>query len=194
MPLPLQYARVVLFCSDNSGIFNENVLWYELVGTFGGGYDIAAAANALYTHIRTQWLATLSTNVFSNGIDVRINNAGVSSDASVYPADAGTATGDQVPNEVAAVVHWQTANPGGSGRGRSYFTLFPAAFCAGGRLTTAARTAYNALATQIKLPLVDQRISWQLRLNSRTTNQLVPIASFVTDILVGTQRRRRPIR
>jgi len=194
MALPTQYARVAWNFADTAGVRVQNIFWYELGGSFGGTYDINAAAGALQGHFATQLLAILSSDAVFNGIDVRINNNGVTSDASTYPATSGGAANGAVPNEVAAIVHWQTAQPGGSGRGRSYLTLFPAAYVAGGRLTTTANTNISALATQLKTSFTDQGISWQLRMYSRLLSTMYPISSFVTDILVGTQRRRRPPR
>jgi hypothetical protein len=95
---------------------------------------------------------------------------------------------------VAAIVHWQTNQPGKAGRGRSYLSLFPAAYVAGGRLTTAANTAFTAWKAAVNSALVDQGISWQFRHYSRLLDTMYPVASSVVDVLVGTQRRRRPKR
>ncbi len=194
MAKPSQYAHVVLNCQDSGGVFCKNILWYELVGVFGGGYNIATAANALQAHFQTELLNLLSSDVAFVGLDVRINNAGVSSDVSTYPGLTGNGAAGPVPNEVAAIVHWQTSTPGGSGRGRTYFTLFEADWVAGGRMKTAALTVLNALATKINASFTDQGISWQFRVYSRLLDAMIPVTSFVSDQLVGTQRRRRPTR
>ncbi len=194
MALPLQYARVAMNWADTGGVRIQCIFWYELIGAFGGGYNISTAANAVDTHISTTMYTWLSSDAAYNGLDLRINNNGVSADQSTYPATFGSAAAGPVPNEVAAVVHWQTAQPGGSGHGRTFPTLFPSTYVAGGRLTSAALTTLAAWATVMNTPLVDQGISWQLRLYSRKLTAMFPIASFVVDRLVGTQRGRRPPR
>jgi hypothetical protein len=194
MALPTQYARVALNFADTGGVRIQNILWYELVGTFGGGYNISTAALALQAHFNTSLLAWLSVDAVYNGLDLRINNNGVSADNSTYPGSLGNAAAGAVPNEVAAIVHWQTAQPGGSGRGRSYWTLFPAANVAGGRVGVTLLGLLNTFAGVVNTSFTDQGISWQLRLHSRLLNQMFPITSFTTDILLGTQRGRRPPR
>lgn len=194
MPLPLQYARVVINTLDLSAKVIQNIFWYELIGAFPGGFDINAAAIAVEGAWHTQLINWLSSDAIYLGIDVRINNNGVSSDAATYRQDSGAAAAGIIPNEVAAVVHWQSSTPGGSGRGRSFFTLCPAASSGGGRLTPAANAILALLATALKGPIVNQGISWQLRIYSRTMGQMLPIASQVVNPLFGTQRKRRPIR
>jgi len=194
MALPSQYARVAFNFQDTSGRVWQNIYWYELGGVFPSNYNISTAAAAVDSHIHTPLLATISSDVGYVGLDLRINNAGVTTDQSTYPALVGTAGTGPIPNEVAAVVHWQTFTPGKSGRGRSFLTGFPAAFVGGGRLVSSAVTVFNAFASQLLTAFTDQGISWGLRLYSRKLNQLIPISSYVTDELVGTQRRRRPPR
>lgn len=194
MALPSQYARVVLNFADADYKIWQNVFWFELGGTFPSNYDVAAAANAVETHILTQLLAALSSDAIYLGLDLRINNGGVSSDAATQSNSAGTGPAGNIPNEVATIVHWQTAQPGGSGRGRTFFTGFAAAEVAGGRVSSAFNSIMGTLAAKILLSFSDQGITWGLRLLSKRLSTMYPIASYVIDSLVGTQRKRRPIR
>lgn len=195
MSLPTQRALLTLWMASGTD-FKEwsNPLHYELVGTFGSTYDIQVAANSYNTYIQTEVLAILSSQNLYLGLDIRIYNNGVSSDASVLLQTVGTDITVATPSEVAAVVHWQTAQPGGTGRGRTFWSGMGAVAISGGRVTALFQTHLAALATKLNTPHVDQGISWQLRLNSRKLNTYVPVSSFVVDALVGTQRRRRPRR
>lgn len=194
MALPNAYARVAWNSQDSGGKAWENIWYYELGGTFGPTYNIATAAGAVQAHAQTEYLNCLSADNSFLGIDLRLNNNGVVSDNSTFPGVSGSAATGSAPNEVAAVIHWQTATAGKSGRGRSFMAGMPGAFILGGRLTGPALTAYNALASKLLTAFTDQGITWGLRLLSRKLNVMIPTASFVTDILVGTQRKRRPRR
>lgn len=194
MALPTQYARLVINTLDLSAKTIQNIFWYELIGAFPSNYDANAAAVAVEGAWHTQLLNWMSADALYLGVDVRINNNGVTTDASTFRQDSGSAAAGVIPNEVAAIVHWQTAQPGGSGRGRSFFTLCPAAFSQGGRLSSSGNAILVLLAAALNGPIVNQGISWQLRLYSRTRNEMFPMASHVVDAVFGTQRRRRPIR
>jgi hypothetical protein len=172
----------------------QNVYWFALGGSFPSNFDVAAAALALEANFVTQLLGCLSQDVTYLGLDLRINNAGVSSDASTQNGSTGTLVGGGIPNEVAAIVHWQTANPGGSGRGRSFFTGFRAMDVAGGRVSTVLHGFLGTLAAKLLTSFTNQGITYGLNLLSRKLDTLSPIASYVVDSLVGTQRKRRPIR
>jgi hypothetical protein len=194
MALPSQYARVVLNFVDQDFKIWQNIFWFELGGTFGPTFDINAAAIALELNISTQLLNCLSQDVTYLGLDLRINNNGVTSDASTQPAANGNIVAGVIPNEVAAIVHWQTATPGGSGRGRTFFTGFPANDVAGGRVNPTLNNLLGLFAAKILTAFVNQGITYGLRLLSRKLDTMIPVASFVIDSLVGTQRKRRPIR
>lgn len=194
MALPNQYARIALnFASADYKIW-ENIFFYELVGAFPTSFDINAAAASYQALIATPLLATMSADTVYLGLDLRVNNFGVSGDAATNPNFNGSVSATSSPNEVAAIVHLQTATAGGSGRGRSYQSAPALTFITGGRLTSAAITAYNALFAVIQANHTIQTQSWQSRLYSRKTNNMIPITSYTTRALLGTQRRRRPRR
>jgi hypothetical protein len=194
MALPSKYARIVLSFVDQDFKIWQNIFWFELGGSFPSNFDINAAALAFEANIQTQLLACLSSDVTYLGLDIRINNAGVTSDASTQNGANGAINAGTIPNEVAAIVHWQTAQPGGSGRGRTFFTEFPAIHVAGGRVDPGLNTLMGTLAAKILTSFTNQGITYGLRLLSRKLDTMIPVASFVIDALVGTQRKRRPIR
>lgn len=194
MSLPTQYARIVLNYNWQASKTAQNIFWYEMLGAFPSNYDIAAAASSFESSINAHLLSWLSSDVVYSGLDMRLNNNGVIADASTYPSASGTGAAGTIPNEVAAVVHWQTAQPGRSGSGRTFWTYFEADWAAGGRLSSSGRTALSALATNMNTPFTNQGITWQMRLLSRKLDSMFPIASFVIDEVLGTQRRRRPNR
>jgi hypothetical protein len=194
MPLPSTRAIVKLNFFDGSGKVWQNILHYTISGSFSGGFDIAAAATAIEAFLTPTLLPTISADVLYLGLDLQINNGGIINDAATFPASAGTGLAGSSPNEVAAIVHWGTATPGRSGEGRLYLAGMPTTFIQGGRVTTAANTVYGNFATKLKTAIVDQGVSYALGVLSRKLDTISPVASFVVDSLVGTQRRRRPKR
>ncbi len=194
MALPAQYAKITLWFADGGDKVWSNTFWYTIVGPFSPTFDIAAAATSFQSNINTDLLSVLSSDSGYLGLDLRINNNGVSGDSSTFPAAVGTGAAGGIPNEVAAVVHLQTATSGKSGRGRSFWAGFPAADVAGGRVQSAYNTLLSALFTKLMTPITIQGQTWNMCLYSRLLASLLPIASFVVDALVGTQRRRRPRR
>lgn len=195
MPLPTAYMRVTLWFQSPDAKQFSNVLWYELSGSFPSNFNIATFASAVEGHFMTQLLNCLAQNMQYNGLDIEINNAGVTSTSSTFQTAPGTAaTFEEQPNEVSALVRWQSSQPGRSGHGRSFMGGIPQAFINSGRLTSAAQGIIGTFASAIITSATNQGITFAYRLLSKKLNSMFPVSSYVVELLVGTQRRRRPRR
>jgi hypothetical protein len=114
-----------------------------------------------------------------------------------YSGEGGTATGEALPNNVAAVVKWGTGLVGPSNRGRTYVGGISSDSFLQNRLTDSAQgalaTHYNALLTAVSdhtaslaiVSLCHDKV-W------RTTGVVNAITSLTAEKILRTQQRRLP--
>jgi hypothetical protein len=193
MSYPLQRARVLLWHAIGRKEWT-NVLHFELTGAFSGSFDIQAACASVDAHFKTAWIAPLGGDYVWLGPDISVYNVGVTSNASVYDSDPGTQSDPALPNEVAALVRLQSATGGASGRGRVYVGGLTSTLVSDGRLSATAITFMNAIAAVLRSSISIQGQTWVPSIQSKTANAYYHVVTSVSEVNVGTQRRRRPRR
>jgi len=112
---------------------------------------------------------------------------------------AGQGTSAAVPNNVAVVVKWITANRGRSYRGRTYHLGIPQGSVTGSVLTTGYRT--SLVQAYSNFVLLGTTPTWTLSVASRYSNGqprtngvITPINALSINPTVDSQRRRLPER
>ena len=190
MALPTQWARVAFNFKGPEGNW-ENILYYVLNGAFPSNWNIATAAAALDTKFSTKWTALMNVQCAYEGVDLRVNNAGIVSNVSTFPEVFGSGGGSPIPDEVAAVVRLQTATPGKPGRGRLYLSGLDGDGFVNGRFTPSFHTTLQTLATEIQTHMIDQTVDWHAAVFSRSTDSMHDIVTTSVPLTTATQRRRR---
>jgi len=112
---------------------------------------------------------------------------------------SGQGTSAAVPNNVAVVVKWITANRGRSYRGRTYHLGIPQGSVTGSVLTTGYRT--SLVQAYSNFVLLGTTPTWTLSVASRYSNGqprtngvITPINALSINPTVDSQRRRLPER
>lgn len=196
MALPAQYARVA-FNGSIADVRWQNIAWFDISGSFSSSFDIQAAAASVDTDFEAAFRSCMGVDAFYNGVDLRVNNAGVTDDASTLLSAAGTGVNNSAPPEVSAIIQLRTVTPGKPGRGRIYLGGIDNASTNGGKIDPVFVAVYNILAAKFKTSLAVQGQVWNPCILSRAVAGgplLLPIVNTVLDSVLGTQRRRRPKR
>lgn len=186
------YAHVKLnFQQGSSPHAWLNDFWFNISGTFPGGWNVKNAAIALENHFKTNILACMNNEVLFIGSDLLVNNAGIVATATTYTTGAGAGSNSLVPIEVAAVVRMQSSAAGKRGRGRIFVSGLDSITVDGGRLDAGNIAPYNTLATTMQTSITDQGITYIPGVYSRKDNIIYNVQYCTVDLPLGTQRRRR---
>lgn len=191
MPLTPPYAHVKLNFKSNSSPNWLNDFWFNITGTFSGGWNVQTACLALENHFKTNILACLNNGVGYLGTDLLVNNGGIVATASTYTVGAGAGANSLVPIEVAAVVRMQAAAAGRTGRGRIFLSGLDSIAIDGGRIDSGSITPFNTLATTMQTNVTDQGVIYHPAVYSRKDNILYNVSYCTVELPLGTQRHRR---
>jgi hypothetical protein len=193
MALPAQYARLAIHW-QNDGRDDVNVLWYRCTGVASIPYDPAAAALAFDGYFRTVYIGVLSITANFTGVDLSVNLSGVTYSGSWGNISAGTITGDCEPAEVAVILHKTTAQPGRSGRGRTFVGAVPESNTLQSRVAAAAVASYGNISTAIMAVRVNQGLTFTPALKSHKLIAMFDLVAVTMDQVLGHIKHRRPRR
>jgi len=193
MPYPagVNFSRLEMFFEGKGKVFS-NILWHTTLATFPGTWDIAAAAVAFSTAYANPLISVLSAQIDYLGCNFLVHNAGVARSSDHYESTPGSiATGDPLPDDVAAVVSRLTTTAGKSGRGRVYISGLDPSYVTENRLSSGGMTNLTTVATAWKAAITDQTMLWSPANYSRKTSAFHAATNFVVDPVTGTRRDRR---
>lgn len=197
MPYPpgVNFARVETYFKREDKTWS-NIFWFTTISAFPANWDIAAAAAAFEFQLSGFIINEMDGGCFDLGCNFMVHNAGLARSIDVYKNSAGGISTAQpcLPDEVAVVVSRLTTTPGKSGRGRLYFSGLNSIHVEENRLSATGVTAWTSVAAQLKLPLVNQTMTWSPANYSRTTNQFHAAVDFIVEPVLGSRRDRRPRR
>jgi hypothetical protein len=196
MPYPaVNFARAELFFNAKGKPFS-NILWWTTLSAFPGSWDIAAAAAAFSFATGGNIINSMDAAVTYLGCNFLIHNAGLARSIDTYENSSGgiSGTGHLLPDDVAVVVSRLTTTPGKSGRGRLYFAGLNSDMVDNNRLNAGGITQWTSVAAQLKLPVVNQTMTWSPANLSRKTTQFHAAVDFILEPVLGTRRDRKPRR
>lgn len=198
--IPFENTAQVEFIYRWDGQIVENVLNYRT-----NTAPTAANMDTLCAFLRTTWdtyLKPLQSAAVQlqllRATSLHVANGPAIEYVAGLPA-SGTGTSAAVPNNVAVVVKWTTAQRGRSYRGRTYHLGIPQASVSGSTLTTGYR---NSLGTAwSNFVIVPGTPAWNLVVCSRYSNGLprtvglaTPVTGYAINPTCDSQRRRLPER
>jgi hypothetical protein len=154
-------------------------------------FDINALAISVQAAYAASFEAIMYTGVNCLGTMVEANFGAGTFGGETHDNFSGSNTNLPIPLDVAAVVRKATQTGGRSGSGRWRIGGLCVDSIAGSYLSPAGVTFFLSLASNLIAPITDQGVTWTPQVYSRKTNTLIAITSSVTDLLLGTQRRRR---
>lgn len=183
---------------NKNGALVVNILWFNITVTLN-----YAALEALTEEIIDWWNDSLKTWTTPTQSLIEVIATDMSIADGIQVANslttplAGTASGDDLPSNVAAVVSFLSEQSGRSYRGRNYIAGQVGTFISGNSLTTgymaAALTAYAAMNTRMNAIGFDHVICSMYHNNApRTEGVLTRVTDYRMDNVVDTQRRRIP--
>jgi hypothetical protein len=168
-----------------------NDFWFNVTGTFAGGWNVKNACIAIENHFKTNILACCNSEVNFIGTDLLVNNGGIVATASTYTTGVGAGSNSLVPIEVAAIVRMQSSAAGKSGRGRIFLSGLDSITVNGGRIDSGSLTSYTTLATTMQTSITDQGVTYVPGIYSRKNNIIYNVQYCTVELPLGTQRRRR---
>jgi hypothetical protein len=193
MPFPggVNFTRIELFFKGGDKVWS-NILWYTTVAAFPGNWDIAASAAAWEAGITPAFADCMANTNNYIGLNYLVHNAGLARSIDTYTVTQGTqSAGTAVPDDVACVVSRLTTTPGKSGRGRLYVSGLPSTFITENRLNATGFGSFTALVGLLKGPFTNQTMLWSPANFSKKTVAFHAATDFITEPLLGTQRRRK---
>jgi len=168
-----------------------NDFWFNITGSFAGGWNVKNACIAIENHFKTNILAVMNSEVNFIGTDLLVNNAGIVATASTYTSGNGAISNSLVPIEVAAIVRMQSSAAGKSGRGRIFVSGLDSIECDGGRIDPGLLAPFLTLATTMQTSVTDQGVTYVPGIYSRKNNIIYNVQYCTVELPLGTQRRRR---
>lgn|SRR5690348_8917302 len=195
--IPVENVAQVNLVLSMSGEVAENVFHVHQAGAFAPA-DLANIANLFHgwwgnkigplvtaacslVEIRVVDLTTQTSGAYDTGV------TGMS----------GTASGEALPNNVAALISWGTANRGKSFRGRTYIGGLASTDFTQNQLNDAAQSALADAGNSLKTSVDDG--GYELGIVSycsnkvwRTAGIFTPVVSLTAEKKLRSQRRRMP--
>lgn len=169
----------------------SNIFWF-IQSAMVPTADIKGDTALLKDYWANQAASVQSSSVSSIGCVATINNGTGSYSAEDYGAVPGTLMNDPIPEDNAVVVQRLSATAGPSGRGRIFVAGIDNSLVTGSYLNVAGTAAFTAIATALLMPVAGATVMYAPATFSPNTGNLLPITSWETVDLIGTNRRRRP--
>lgn len=195
MPLPFQpvpgAASLVVRGTNSNGKPLNNVFHFSLTVT------LTQAVADIYSGIMAGYYgnimgATIDTVQYDDCVvtDLRTDGAPQFVSTSGFPL-VGLDSGDELPEQLAALISWNTAFRGRSGRGRTYFGGFDEADNTAGQVDTGLLASLASFAGDLMADAPAWGIVSRYHGGARRVNGLFqPITGFHIGTIWATQRRR----
>jgi hypothetical protein len=162
----------------------------------GGGSSAQEAqslADAFWDDTGPEWLAMLSSTYTAVQVKVR----GVTDPTAGYDlavSGTGSAAGEVLPTQIAALVNWRTAKFGRSFMGKTYIPAIAETAVASGSIVAGQITLIETWAAVMELLAGTDPItaSFEHGVYSELLAEFHPRTSFFVSQFAATQRRRKP--
>lgn len=186
-----QWVRMEVYFAGQEKQWS-NVFWYTVSGgSIASPYDLYAATNDLFTSMLSALQGIMLTTYTIRGCYCVFNDGVGSFGIDDYTGGSGLVSGTKVPEDLAIVVQKISALYTSDGRGRWYFSGFPATFVNGSYLAIASNTPLATLITALLTPVVSGGVTFNPAVFSNTLSALNNVISINPIALLGTQRKRR---
>ena len=194
-PVGVNFMRVEQFF-HGTGKEWSTIYWYTTLSAFPGSFDISSLAANLEATLASDLVNCLEAAIQIDGINVQVHNGGLVRSIDNYSVHLGNISGTAtpLPDDVCVVVSRLTTTSGKSGRGRMYFSGLPSTHVNENKLNGSGQSNWAAAATTMKAAFVNQTMTWSPANYSRLTTAFHAAVDFIPELILGTQRRRRPRR
>lgn len=181
---------------SNQGISElVNVHYYQQISA-GAGVTGADLVEAWVAAALPSFLTTFSSACFVSGFEVRnMTQPEFGVDVAVDPIENGERTGQMLPPQNAPVISWRTGLIGRRRRGRSYGWPGSEDDQNAGQMNTAWQTSlalYAAAAIEVANLATYHKVIYSDQPDLDPPLLVTPVTNAVIDVILGSQRRRRP--
>lgn len=188
-------ARLSIVGTLSSEVY-VNTLWFHFPATGPNTTDMTNLATAVEGWWGTNVAPNLCANLVMSNINVLDQSSSSAPSVTITAAMAGTHADLAVPNNVAVVVSFRTANRGRGSRGRNYLGGFPEEHLVDRKSITGASAialvnAYNALNPAIaSTGWIHVVVSHFLDKQPRLFGLPQSVTAYVVDTRLDSARRR----
>jgi hypothetical protein len=194
MALPAQFVKAAFRYKSNVNARQECVMWYvpgTTIATTDGADEAYVFAIGLEAHLSSEIKDCLAADCSYVETVTQLSLSGVTFDGiSFLGANDGAVGGDTQAENVAAVLSKRSSHGGKTGRGRFFMGCVPESFSDTSKLTSAALTAYAALAAKLSSNVITARATYVPQVYSRKDASMYPILDVTGHAYTKSQRRR----